>query len=156
MSYAIIRNAKYKRENLKGIFRHNERRNKNYSNKNIDKEKSYLNYSLKDTQFTYEKEFDRIRKEYNLKGQIKTVSNIICEYIITSDKTFFDTIGEDETPIYESDYIEPGKAIREFQVNKALDAGDYMIYMNISTYSMDGKNTRLNGASVKADLHVVN
>ena len=66
------------------------------------------------------------------------------------------TIGEDETPIYESDYIEPGKAIREFQVNKALDAGDYTIYMNISTYSMDGKNTRLNGASVKADLHVVN
>lgn len=42
MSYAIIRNAKYKRENLKGgIYRHNERRNKNYSNKNIDKEKSY-------------------------------------------------------------------------------------------------------------------
>lgn len=100
MSYAIIRNAKYKRENLKGIYRHNERRNKNYSNKNIDKEKSYLNYSLKDTQFTYEKEFDRIRKEYNLKGQIKTVSNIICEYIITSDKTFFDTIGEDATKRY--------------------------------------------------------
>ena len=100
MSYAIIRNAKYKRENLKGIYRHNERRNKNYSNKNIDKEKSNLNYSLKDTQFTYEKEFDRIRKEYNLKGQIKTVSNIICEYIITSDKAFFDTIGEDETKRY--------------------------------------------------------
>ncbi len=100
MSYAIIRNAKYKRENLKGIFRHNERRNKNYSNKNINKEKSYLNYSLKDTQFTYEKEFDRIRKKYNLKGQIKTVSNIICEYIITSDKTFFNTIGEYETKRY--------------------------------------------------------
>ena len=28
MSYAIIRITKYKRENLKGIFRHNERRNK--------------------------------------------------------------------------------------------------------------------------------
>ena len=66
------------------------------------------------------------------------------------------TVGDDETPIYESDYIEPGKAISEFQVDKALDAGDYTIYMNISTYSMDGKNTRLNGASVKADLHVVN
>lgn len=58
MSYAIIRNMKYKRENLKGIFRHNERRNKN-----IDKEKSYLNYSLKEPQFSYEKEFDRIRKK---------------------------------------------------------------------------------------------
>ena len=50
MSYAIIRNAKYKRENLK--------------------------------------------------GQIKTVSNIICEYIITSDKVFFDTIGKEETKRY--------------------------------------------------------
>lgn len=97
MSYAIIRNAKYKSENLKGIYRHNERRNTNYSNKNIDKDKSYLNYSLKSPQFTYEKEFQRIRKEYNLKGQIKTVSDIVCEYIITSDKAFFDTIGKDET-----------------------------------------------------------
>jgi len=97
MSYAIIRNAKYKRENLKGIFRHNERRNKNYSNTNIDKEKSYLNYALKKPQYSYEKEFDRIRKKYNLKGQIKTVSNIACEYIITSDHDFFEIIGEYET-----------------------------------------------------------
>jgi len=100
MSYAIIRNTKYKRENLKGIFRHNERKNVNYSNENIDKEKSYLNYSLKSPQYSYEKEFDRIKEKYNLKGQIKTVSNIACEYIITSDHDFFETIGEDETKRY--------------------------------------------------------
>ena len=97
MSYAIIRNTKYKRENLKGIFRHNERRNKNYSNENIDKEKSYLNYSLKTPQYSYEKELDRIKEKYNLKGQIKTVSNIACEYIITSDHDYFERIGEEET-----------------------------------------------------------
>lgn len=97
MSYAIIRNTKYKRENLKGIFRHNERRNKNYSNENIDKEKSYLNYSLKSPQYSYEKEFDRIREKYSLKGQIKSVSNIACEYIITSDHDYFEIIGEEET-----------------------------------------------------------
>ena len=100
MSYAIIRNTKYKRENLKGIFRHNERKNQNYSNKNIDKEKSYLNYALKSSKYSYEKEFDRIRKEYNLKGQIKNVSNIACEYIITSDKQFFEKIGQEETKRY--------------------------------------------------------
>ncbi len=100
MSYAIIRNTKYKRENLKGIFRHNERRNQNYSNKNIDKEKSYLNYALKSAKYSYEKEFDRIRKKYDLKGQIKTVSNIACEYIITSDKQFFEEIGQEETKRY--------------------------------------------------------
>ena len=100
MSYAIIRNTKYKRENLKGIYRHNERRNKNYSNANIDKEKSYLNYAIKSPQYSYEKEFERIRRQYDLKGQIKTVSNIACEYIITSDKEFFETIGEEETKRY--------------------------------------------------------
>lgn len=100
MSYAIIRNTKYKRENLKGIYRHNERRNKNYSNANIDKEKSYLNYSIKSPQYSYEKEFDLMREKYKLKGQIKVVSNIACEYIITSDKEFFETIGEEETKRY--------------------------------------------------------
>lgn len=100
MSYAIIRNEKYKRENLKGIYRHNERRNKNYSNKNINKELSYLNYSLKDCSHSYEKEFELIKEKYSLKGQIKTVSNIVCEYIITSDKEFFNSIGAEETKRY--------------------------------------------------------
>ena len=100
MSYAIIRNEKYKRENLKGIYRHNERRNKNYSNKNINQELSYLNYSLKDCKHSYEKEFELIREKYNLKGQIKSVSNIVCEYIITSDKEFFNSIGSEETKRY--------------------------------------------------------
>ena len=100
MSYAIIRNTKYKKENLKGIYRHNERKNKNYSNANIDKEKSYLNYAIKSPQYSYEKEFERIRRKYDLKGQIKTVSNIACEYIITSDKEFFERIGEAETKRY--------------------------------------------------------
>ena len=97
MSYAIIRNAKYKRENLMAVYRHNERKNKNYSNKDIDRTKTYLNYSLKDPEFNYVKEFDKIIKKYDLKGQIKTVSNIICEYMITSDSDFFKRIGEEET-----------------------------------------------------------
>ena len=100
MSYAIIRNAKYKRENLMAVYRHNERKNKHYSNKDIDKTKSYLNYSLKEPEFNYVKEFDKIIKKYDLKGQIKTVSNIACEYMITSDNDFFKRIGEEETKRY--------------------------------------------------------
>ena len=37
MSYAIIRNANYKRDNLPGLYKHNERKNTNYSNKDINK-----------------------------------------------------------------------------------------------------------------------
>lgn len=53
--------------------------------------------SLKSPQYSYEKEFDKIKEKYNLKGQIKTVSNIACEYIITSDHDYFERIGEEET-----------------------------------------------------------
>ena len=65
------------------------------------------------------------------------------------------TIDENENPIYESDLIEPGKAVREFEVNEPLEAGDYEIHLNISTYTMDDGLTPLNGAVVKAVLHVV-
>ena len=65
------------------------------------------------------------------------------------------TIDDSEPPIYESDLIEPGKAVREFEVTEPLEAGDYEIHLNISTYAMDEELTPLNGAVVKAVLHVV-
>ena len=36
-----------KKENLAGLYKHNERKNTNYSNKEIDKTKFNKNYSLK-------------------------------------------------------------------------------------------------------------
>ena len=97
MSYAIIRNANYKMKNLAGIYRHNERKNTNYSNKDIKKESSINNYSIKNPNTTYKKIFKQLKEKYNLKGQIKTVSNVMCEFIITSDKEFFNKIGKSET-----------------------------------------------------------
>ena len=59
-----------------------------------------MNYSLKSPKYRYDKEFDMMKERYKLKGQIKTVSNIACEYIITSDKQFFEEIGKEETRKY--------------------------------------------------------
>lgn len=100
MSYAIIRNTNYKIKNLSGIYRHNERKNTHYSNKDINRQNSTKNYSIKTPYSTYEKMFKDIKKEHNLKGQIKKVSNVMCELVITSDREFFDTIGEEETKRY--------------------------------------------------------
>lgn len=97
MSYAIIRNTNYKMKNLSGVYRHNERKNINYSNQDIDKDKSKENYSLKEPNTTYEKLFKIVKEKYNLKGQIKSVSNVACEYIITSDKEYFKTLGKEGT-----------------------------------------------------------
>ena len=48
----------------------------------------------------YIKEFDKLRKKKDLKGHIKSNSIILCEMIFTSDKKFFDDIGEQETKRY--------------------------------------------------------
>lgn len=89
MSYAIIRNQKLTRAKAIGAYKHNERRTKNHSNKNIDKSKTHLNYYLKKNELSYIKEFDKIKEQYNLKGQIRSNSNIMCEMIFTSDQKFF-------------------------------------------------------------------
>lgn len=100
MSYAIIRNENYKMGQLPYIYRHNERKNTNYSNKDIVKENGIKNYSIKNVNTSYQKAFNNIKEKYNLKGQIKKVSNVMCEMIITSDKEFFEKIGEEETKRY--------------------------------------------------------
>lgn len=100
MSYAIIRNANYKRDNLAGLYKHNERKNTNYSNKDINKNSSIKNYSLKQCNTTYSNAIKKLQQENNLQGRIIKTTNIACEFIITSDKEFFDAIGIDETKRY--------------------------------------------------------
>ena len=100
MSYAILRNEKLTRVQAHGICVHNDRKTKNHSNKEIDVERTHLNYYLKKNKQSYIKEFDRIKKENNLQGQIRSNSIIMCEMIFTSDKAFFDKIGIEETKRY--------------------------------------------------------
>ena len=100
MSYAIIRNANYKKENLSGLYKHNERKNTNYSNKDINKNNSIKNYSLKQCNTTYSNAIKKLQQKNNLQGRIIKTTNIACEFIITSDKDFFDAIGIDETKRY--------------------------------------------------------
>lgn len=41
-----------------------------------------------------------MKEKYNLQGQIRSNSIIMCEMVFTSDKEFFDTIGMEETKRY--------------------------------------------------------
>ena len=100
MSYAIIRNEKLTRVQAMGAYKHNERKTRNHSNKNIDSSKTELNYYLKKNELSYIKEFDKIKEKYDLKGQIRSNSNIMCEMVFTSDQKFFDKIGYEESKRY--------------------------------------------------------
>lgn len=100
MSYAIIRNDKLTRVDAQGSYIHNDRRSKGHSNKDIDPTRTHLNFWCKKNELTYIKEFDKLKKEYNLKGTIRSNSNIMCEMMITSDNAFFNKIGLEETKRY--------------------------------------------------------
>ena len=100
MSYAIIRNEKLTRVEAQGAYIHNVRRSKGHTNKDIDNTRTHLNFYCKKNEQTYIKEFDRIKKGYDLKGHIRSNSIILCEMMITSDNEFFDKIGLEETKRY--------------------------------------------------------
>ena len=100
MSYAIIRNDKLTRVDAQGSYIHNDRRSKGHSNKDIDPTRTHLNFWCRKNELTYIKEFDKMKKEYDLKGTIRSNSNIMCEMMITSDNAFFNKIGLEETKRY--------------------------------------------------------
>ena len=55
MSYAIVRNEKLTRTKAQGICVHNDRKAKNHTNKEIDSERTHLNYYLKKNKFHLDK-----------------------------------------------------------------------------------------------------
>lgn len=112
MSYAIIRNDKLTRVDAQGSYIHNDRRSKGHSNKDIDPTRTHLNFYCKDNKLTYIKEFDKMKKELDLKGNIRSNSIIMCEMMITSDNEFFDKIGLEETKRY---FIESYKFVCNYK-----------------------------------------
>ena len=100
MNYAIIRNAKYQANKLSLVFRHNERKNTYYSNKDINRKVSNVNYSIKKCVVPYSKKLNELKRKYNLRGTFKGNSNVACEYIITASPDFFEGLADDEIKRY--------------------------------------------------------
>lgn len=152
MSYAIIRNANYKMNQIAMIERHNERLNQNYSNNDIDLSRSSENYHLKKIQTSsYLKEFERVREEYNLKGNLrlngKKQSNVMCEFVITSDKDFFDTLGEDGTQRFFEDAYDfvKQKVGEDFVVSAVVHKDEHTPHLHILYVpTIDGKDRKGN------------
>ena len=122
------------------IERHNERLNKNYSNKDIDLSRSHLNYHLKLIQSeTYHQEFERIRSQYNLLGNLRLTgekqSNVMCEFLITSDKDFFDRLGEEKTKRFFSDaydFVASKVGGEQFIVSAVVHMDEKSPHMHVS------------------------
>lgn len=109
VSYSILRVAKVKSSTAsKGIQKHNQRENENYGNKDIDHDRTHLNYDLiHDKNIDYKNRMEQVIEEgYN--GQRKVRSDAIkhVDGIITSDKDFFDSLPADVQNQYFKDSLE--------------------------------------------------
>lgn len=87
-----------KARDLKGMQYHNQRERASKTNTDIDRSKTHLNYDLANNdKIDYKKKIeDRIRDGVKTKRKIRKDAVLCNQWIITSDKGFFDRIGEAE------------------------------------------------------------
>jgi len=96
MAKIVARMMKLKAENLKGIEVHNQRETDQHSNKDIDVERSALNYDLIHSKnINYKKQITTYINENRIsKRAIRKDAVLIDEWILTSSPDFFIPLGD--------------------------------------------------------------
>jgi len=94
MSYAICRMQKFKMRDVKGIQIHNQREKESHTNHDIESERTHLNYDLhNDGHIDYLKTVkDKIEQNVETNRAIRKDAVVMCEFVITSDREFFDVL----------------------------------------------------------------
>lgn len=117
MSYIVARMEKMKVGNLGGAYRHNERIFKNHFNKDIDPNRSHLNYELtdRDRSVSYEKQIKNYVNENKISKRAIRKDAVLCdEWVITSDKKFFEDLNQEQV----QEFFETAKKYFEEQYGK--------------------------------------
>ena len=98
MSYMVCHFGKYKSGNVFGLQKHNQRENENYSNIDIDKARTPLNYDLVNQgNINYLKRVKSIIEANRASERaIRKDATVYCECIISSDSDFFENLTEDK------------------------------------------------------------
>ncbi|WP_338631960.1 MobV family relaxase [Clostridium baratii] len=108
MSYLVCHFGKYKSSNVFGLQKHNQRENKNYSNKDLDISKSHLNYDLVNSspinfRTTINNLIDEKRKSDRA---VRKDAVVYCECIISSDQNFFKNLSLDKQKLFFRESLE--------------------------------------------------
>ena len=94
MSYAICRMQKFKMRDVKGNQIHNQREKESHTNHDIESERTHLNYDLhNDGHIDYLKTVkDKIEQNVETNRAIRKDAVVMCEFVVTSDREFFDVL----------------------------------------------------------------
>ena len=98
MSYAVIHVQKFKMNDVKGIQIHNQRESPNSKNKDIDREKTELNYDLRNPELVKynHKVKEIIKVGYTIDKAIRKDAVVMTGTLVTSDKEFFSKLSQAE------------------------------------------------------------
>ena len=99
MAKLVCHAEKYKKGNVSSIERHNERRNANYSNEEIDSSRTHLNYSLmqRSQESYYRSIMKLVDARDNPSGRaLRKDAVVLSEFIISSGNEFFETLSDEE------------------------------------------------------------
>ena len=98
MSMLVARMQKMKADNLIGIGNHNQRKTRNHSNPDIDTSLSELNYDLVNRTENYKTDIENfINENKSTTRAVRKDAVLINEWIITSDRKFFEDLSDEDT-----------------------------------------------------------
>lgn len=99
MSMVVARMQKMKASNLVGIGNHNQRKTQNHSNEDIDMQRSHLNYDLVEGRTkSYKTDIEKFINEKKVSQRATRKDAVLVnEWILTSDRPFFDKLDDKET-----------------------------------------------------------
>lgn len=101
MSHMVARTMKLKAGNLGGLGRHVERTTDEHSNKDIDPSKSDQNYDLVERETNLQSDIlNFIESEKSSTRKLRKDAVLCNEWIISSDKQFFDELSPEEIKNY--------------------------------------------------------
>lgn len=107
MSFAVLHMQKFKASGVKGIQFHNQRERESRTNPDIDKTRTHLNYDLSNQNpINYNEKVKRIISENVVTDRaIRKDAVVMCNFILTSDKKFFNGLSDSEqTKFFQKSY----------------------------------------------------
>lgn len=94
MSMCVVHMQKMKMSALGGIQSHNQREHESKKNKEIDYEKSNLNFDTVNVEsINYQRAVKERIAELNLQKAVRKDAVVYCSFIVSSDKEFFRDLG---------------------------------------------------------------
>ena len=92
--YTVVRNSSYQRSNFSLRERHNERKNEEYANCDIVRERSHLNIHFKRCDGTYTQAFDKLIEDGVISTRgLKPDADIFCEFVFDVNSAYFEEYG---------------------------------------------------------------